>query len=272
MKTIVLANQKGGVGKSAIATQLAHYFHRLSYSVLFIDLDHQQNSSRPLRLHGDVTCATFSACQLMDADSRPEFPTADFLLVPGSADLSTLERRPDRHNHFASRLKTILSELTCFDVCIIDTNPNPDIRYGSALICADYLLAPIQLNQEAMEGIAALLDHPRYGLARIKAVLNARLVFLGLLPNLVEPTPFQRANLRLLISRFGSRLLSARTEGGEWFAQIPKRSAIAEAQAASVFLPDLEKTAARHAWREIRPAFELIADRMGLGNGKRRFA
>ena len=50
MKTLVLANHKGGVGKSACATLLAQYCHRLGYRVLAIDLDHQGNFSSTVRL------------------------------------------------------------------------------------------------------------------------------------------------------------------------------------------------------------------------------
>ncbi|MGN6210569.1 MAG: ParA family protein [Rhizobiaceae bacterium] len=264
MKILVFANQKGGVGKSAIATQMAHYLRRRQLSVLFLDLDHQQNSSRPLRMNPNVTCAAFTACQLLQGEGRMALPDAGFVLIAGSEELSQLERQGEQHNRIAARLRAALSDARGFDVCLIDTNPNPDIRYGAALICADYVLAPIQLNQEAMEGIGALLNHSRYGLARIKALLNSRLEFMGILPNLVESTPFQRTNLKCLISRFGSRLLSGEAQGKPWFAHIPKRSAIAEAQAAGLFLPDLKKSAAREAWHEIQPVFDLMLAKMGI--------
>ena len=47
-----------------------------------------------------------------------------------------------------------------FDVCVIDTNPNPDIRLIAALASADFVLSPIQLNQEAIDGVRALLQSP----------------------------------------------------------------------------------------------------------------
>lgn len=264
MKTLVLANQKGGVGKSAIATQLAHYMRRRALSVLVIDLDHQQNTSAPLRLNGSVLEAPFSATRLFEGGANLRALEATFALVSGDDGLSLLERQPDKHNQYAGNLRAALAGAGRFDVCIIDTNPNPDIRYAAALICADYVLAPIQLNQEAVNGIAGLLSHPKYGIGRIKAALNPGLEFLGILPNLVEPTPFQRANLRALIERFGSRLLSEEVSGQRRFAHIAKRSAVAEAQAAGVFLPDLAKSSAREAWREIKPVFDMIVHRLNL--------
>jgi chromosome partitioning protein len=263
MKVLTLANQKGGVGKSAIATQFAHYLRSLGFSVLVIDLDHQQNTSAPLRLSPAVTTADFSSSALFSQDTLPVLPAAPFVLIGGDDRLSMLEREASRHNAYANRFRAALKAYDRFDVCIVDTNPNPDIRYATALICASHVLAPVQLNQEAIAGISALLGHPRYGVKRIQASLNPGLTFLGILPNLVEPTPFQRGNFQALAASYGSLLLSQRTEAGVSFGYIQKRTAIAEAQAAGQFVADLPKTSARDAWRDIKPVFEMIA--MGLG-------
>lgn len=264
MKTLVLANQKGGVGKSAVATQLAHYLYRCGLSVAVIDLDHQQNTSRPLRAHPDVTTAPFTASAIFEAAHAPALPTGRFIVVGGDDRLSFLERQPQQHNAYVTQFRTVLKASSGFHICIIDTNPNPDIRYAAALINADYVLAPIQLNQEAIGGIKALIGHPRYGIDRIKATLNPTLTFLGILPNQVEATPFQRANLHLLAKAYG-HLLLARTDGEDRaFGYIQKRTAIAEAQAANAFVSDLAKTSARDTWRELKPVFDMIRDAMDL--------
>lgn len=264
MKTLVLANQKGGVGKSAIATQLAHYLHRQGRSVVVVDLDHQQNTSQPLRRSPSVVVADFSATAIFETPVPQALPAASFVLVAGDDRLSMLERQPDQHNTYASRFRATLKGWDHFDLCIVDTNPNPDIRYASALISAQYVLAPIQLNQEAIGGISALLGHPRYGINRIEATLNPGLKFLGILPNMVEATPFQKANLQLLVSKFGARLLSRREGGASSFGYIQKRTAIAEAQAAGLFLPEITKTSARDTWREVKPVFDMIIEGMAL--------
>ncbi|WP_140987148.1 ParA family protein [Asticcacaulis tiandongensis] len=265
MKSIVLANQKGGVGKSALATQLAHYAHSIGLRVLVIDLDHQRNTSRPLTSHSTVTTTSFSSADLLNGNAIAQGQEHRFVLVAGDDRLTGLEKQADNHNRFATNLRTFLSSRAGnFDLCVIDTNPNPDIRYASALISADYALAPVQLNQEAIEGIAGLLAHPRYGLSKIKAALNPKLHFLGILPNMVEPTPFQRRNMTLLTEKFGNRLLSDDRAGSPKYAFVPKRSAIAEAQAAGMFLPELKKTSARDACNELRPVLDTILYRMGL--------
>jgi chromosome partitioning protein len=249
MKTIVFANQKGGVAKSANACLLAHYLSRSGRRVLVLDLDHQANLTSSLIRSARVSAVGFSAADVFVDAAAVD---GDFVLVPGSQALLGLERQPERHNTFAGNLRAFLKRLDdAFDVCLIDTNPNPDIRVVAALVSADFVLSPVQLNQEAIDGIAGLLNHERVGVRRIKARLNPKLELLGLLPSMVEPTPF-----RQIVEHYASLLIRL---PGSGFAFVPKRSAIAEAQACGAVLWEVKKTAARDAWREIEPAFAHLA-------------
>ncbi len=117
----------------------------------------------------------------------------------------------------------------------------------------------MQLNQEALDGVNGLLNHDRVGLRKIKAVLNPKLNLIGLLPTLVEPTPFQKSNFQQVIMRFHPLMIRIGERPGEC-AAIPKRTCIAEAQAAGEVLWEMKKTAARDAWREIEPSLTRIAD------------
>ena len=282
MKTIVLANQKGGVGKSFVDCQLSYFLAQAGLRVLNLELDHQKNTSKSIALSGRAQMAPFTASEVL-AGRAGAVPEDAFVLIAGDDELSTLERQPELHNGFVNALKSFLDSMSGrFDVCVIDTNPNPDIRYAAALITADYLLSPIELNQEAIDGIGALLHHKRYGLRKIKQVLNARLELIGILPNMVEATAFQRSNFAQLVTAYSALLIPIPSDAGQRFAFIPNRTAIAEAQAAGVPLwllrqavPDHQvgkvaadtmpiRTSARDAWREIKPSFETIARRMGL--------
>ena len=89
MKTLVLCNQKGGVGKTAVATLLAHYFAHRGSRVLAIDLDHQGNFTKPLRMSGRVTPSAFASDALMTG-TAPTLPARPFVLVP--ADRALLAR------------------------------------------------------------------------------------------------------------------------------------------------------------------------------------
>jgi chromosome partitioning protein len=258
MKTLVLANQKGGVGKSAIATLLAHHFALTGRRVLALDLDHQGNLTSPLARSKRPKVAGITSDRLL-TESVPVMPSSPFVLVPSDRALLTLERQPQRHNDFARNLRTFLAAMDAqFDVCLIDTNPNPDIRVIAALVSADFVLSPIQLNLEAMDGIGGLLNHERVGLRKIKAVLNPKLRLIGVLPTMVEPTPFQKSNFVQIVQRYHPLLIRI-GEGHGAFASIPRRSAIAEAQANAEVLWEMKKTAARDAWREIEPSVRAIA-------------
>lgn len=257
MKTLVLANQKGGVGKSAVATLLAHHFVRQGRRVLAIDLDHQGNFSKPVRLSQRAVIAPVNSDALLTG-SVTSVPEGPMVLIAGERALLGLERQPAMHTPFARNFRAFLVAMQArFDVCVIDTNPNPDIRLIASLASADFVLSPIQLNQEAMDGVSALLNHERVGVRKIKAVLNSKLQLIGLLPTMVEPTPFQRANFVQIIQQYRPLLIPVGAGVGE-FAFIPRRSAVAEAQAEGAVLWEMKKTAARDTWKEIEPSISRI--------------
>jgi hypothetical protein len=114
-------------------------------------------------------------------------------------------------------------------------NPNSDIRVIAALASADFVLSPIQLNQEAMDGVSGLLNHERVGLRKIRAVLNSKLVLIGLLPTLVEPTPFQKANFLQVIQQYHPLMIRIGDGPGD-FASLPCRLCIAVARAEGAVL------------------------------------
>ena len=195
-----------------------------------------------------------------EAGSAPPLPDQPFVLVPGDRALLALERQPALHTPFARHFRSFLAAVDgAFDVCVVDTNPNPDIRVIAALASADFVLSPMQLNQEAMDGVSGLLNHERVGLRKIKAVLNPKLALIGLLPTMVEPTPFQKANFVQVVQQYHALLIRI-GDGPGAFASIPRRSCIAEAQAEGAVLWEMKKTAARDAWREIEPSLRRIAD------------
>ena len=228
MKTLVLANHKGGVGKSAVATLMSHYFARRKLRVLAIDLDHQGNLSKPVRMSGRAEVASMTSDALLTT-SGVTVPVGAMVLIPSGVDLIGLERQPALHNSFARNLRAFLVAMDShFDVCVIDTHPSPDIRLIAALASADFVLSPIQLNQEALDGVSALLNHERVGLRKIKAVLNPKMRLVGLLPTMVEATPFHRGNFVHVAQHYRSLMIPLSDRIGD-IASMPKRTAIAEA-------------------------------------------
>jgi len=262
MKTLVLANQKGGVGKSAVVVQFAYFLTLLcNKRVLVIDFDHQRNTSKAIRTGGLASVASITSSTILKTKTT-EIEHAEFVLIPGDPDLLKMEKQAAAHNTFATHLYTFLDAVSDqFDVCLIDTNPNPDIRQLAALVVSDFVLSPLQLNQEAIDGIGDLLNHENIGIRKIQATINKKLQLIGILPNLVEPTPFQRDNFRDLSQAFAKLLIPLEAGG---FAAIKKTTAIPEAQAAGVPVWKLSKTSAREAWNQMRPTFTKIAQIMGV--------
>jgi len=260
MKTLVLANQKGGVGKSAVACQFAYYLSDvLGLRVLVMDFDHQGNTSKAIKASKLAAVSSASASRIL-GERIGAIEAAPFVLVASDDQLIKMEKQPDKHNSYATNLQAFLKAVgDQFDVCIIDTNPNPDIRMTAALVVGDFVLSPIQLNQEALDGIGALNGDVK----KIKAALNPKLHLIGILPNLVEATPFQKANFAQLVEHF-SKLLIPLPNGQYGF--IKTRTAIAEAQAAGLPVWKLGKTSAADCWRELRPVFTKITDVMGVAN------
>lgn len=258
MKTLVVANQKGGVGKSAIACQLGYFLaSQLQKRTLIIDLDHQKNTTKTIRTSQLATITSISSSRLF-TEPITTLETGDFVLIPADDQLMTLEREKGEHSTYAERLNQFLVTLSpWFDVVVLDTNPSPDIRMISSLVVSDFVLSPIQLNQEAVDGIAAMWSK----ITKIKSKLNPQLHFLGILPNMVQATPFQRDNLTQLYERFAE--LFIRLNNGQ-VAAISLRTAVAEAQATGLPIWKSSKTSSRDAWAQIQPIFSTVAQTMGL--------
>lgn len=268
MIVLLLANQKGGVGKSALATQLVlHARISLNLRVVAIDFDHQGNLTNALRRNGTFSEEKVSASSLLRA--VPCVGSSDAVFVPADTELSALERERELHGAFAGNLIAAVKSFRTqgYDLCVLDVNPNPDIRYGAAMLAASHLLVPIQLNQEAIDGIRGVFDHPRFGYRKVKATLNQDLVFVGMLPNLVEPTPFQKTNFAALVAAYPSALIQLPSvAGGEIarFASIPTRTAIPECQKDGLYMGASRKQSHRDAWRVVEPALRTIFLNLGL--------
>jgi len=287
MRVLAAGNQKGGVGKTFVVCQLSYYAAECGVPTLLLELDHQCNASNSMRRGGRAVLAGFSMLDVFEGRAQA-LPDAPLVVVPAAAGLDALERQPAQHNRYVNALQQFLQQAAArFGLCVMDTNPSPDVRYGAALVTADFLLSPVQLNQEAIEGIATLLHAGRYGYHRVRERLNPRLQLLGILPNQVEATPFQRANLQQLVQAHPGLLIPVQRGENMGYAYVPTRTAVAEAQAAGVPLWQLRaaapqlaaasapagpalpplRSAAREAWREIRPSFAAILARLGLEQG-----
>lgn len=173
MKTLGIVNQKGGVGKTTTAINLAAYLAAGGRRVLLIDMDPQGNATSGLGLRG-------VEAGLYEALSSPE-RTAELIVQTGQERLSVLPATPDLAGAGVEltdepyALRTVLEQLTDFDVVIIDAPPSLGPLTVNVLAAADALLIPLQAEYYALEGLAGLTET----VDRVRAALNPRLRVLG---------------------------------------------------------------------------------------------
>ena len=125
-------------GKRQLPASLGTFLvELLKKRVLIIDLDHQGNTSKNIITLKLATISAVTANQLL-TDPVTTIEDGNFVVIPSHGDLLELERREEDHNQFATNLKLFLNEMDDrFDVAIIDTNPNPDIRVLASLVVGD---------------------------------------------------------------------------------------------------------------------------------------
>lgn len=210
MKILTVANEKGGVGKTLLSVQFAFYCaFKFGLKVAVIDLDQQANASNSIRSNQNcVVSDTASSCFMLEpADllaenlQKIEEAVKQTNLVCFRADdaLSEIEKKGDEFHALVTYnfSKNIDLLSTYFDLVIIDTNPNPDVRSNLGIAVATHLVSPLILNKEPIDGIARLLNR-----ISVLAQNNPDMVlgkgFLGMLPNMLSSTNFQCQNAKEL--------------------------------------------------------------------------
>lgn len=160
MIRIAIANQKGGVGKTTTAINLATALAATGWRTLMIDLDPQGNASTGIGVGAEERERT-SYDLLIDGRSLGEvtrgtrIPGLD--VVPATVDLSGAEVELVGVDDRTGRLKSALFGDSRHDVCLIDCPPSLGLLTLNALTAADTLLVPLQCEFFALEGLSQLL-------------------------------------------------------------------------------------------------------------------
>jgi chromosome partitioning protein len=180
MMRIAVANQKGGVGKTTTAVNLATALAASGWRVLLLDLDPQGNASTGVGLpsserHLSSYELLRGDCTVEEAAVATSVPRLD--LVPATIDLSGAEVELvgfDRRTH---RLDAALARASHrWDVCLIDCPPSLGLLTVNAFVAARSVLVPLQCEFFALEGLSQLLQT----IERIRAGYNPGLTILGI--------------------------------------------------------------------------------------------
>ena len=184
-KIICIANQKGGVGKTTTAINLASSLAAAEKQTLLIDGDSQGNATSGMGMTSNgnnLYHALIGQAQLNEVILTTAIPHLD--IITSNQDLIGVEVEFIHIEDREKRLRNLLKSMDKrYDFIIIDCPPSLGFMTVNALVAADFLIVPLQCEYFAMEGLGYLLNTVRL----VKAKLNPDLALGGILLTMFDP-------------------------------------------------------------------------------------
>jgi chromosome partitioning protein len=198
-RILSVANQKGGVGKTTTAINLATSLALARHNILLVDMDPQANLTSGIGLKGHAARAgTIYEALTGDVDNPRDFvvtsPIAGLDVVPADRNLTGAEIDLVTIPHRERRLRMLLDPLrSSYDYVFVDTPPSLGLLTLNALVAADAVLIPLNCEYFALEGLADLVAT----LKRVRSAFNPNLDIAGVLMTMHD----ERTNLGQQVAR-----------------------------------------------------------------------
>jgi chromosome partitioning protein len=208
-KILVVANQKGGVGKTTTAVNLSASLAATKRKVLMVDLDPQGNATMGSGIDKhDLELSLYDVltgnCKVADAILVAE--NAGYDILPTNSDLTAAEVELMNMSQRETRLRSALAEVSAnYDYIIIDCPPSLSMLTVNAMVAAQGVLIPMQCEYYALEGLSALIQT----IEKIKANLNSELEIEGILRTMYDPRNSLTTDVSTqLMTHFGDKVYS----------------------------------------------------------------
>lgn len=260
VQIITLVNEKGGVGKTTLATHIAAGLAILGKRVVLVDADAQGHATVSFGFKKEpglydllVRDADFERVLRVPDAARyglPDQPVQGALyLLPGNVETRSItENVGDDLWLFQERFSELEGEI---DAVVVDTSPTPSLLHGLIYMATDYLIHPTELENLSLDGLAESIRHKTKANATRTARGLKEIQVMGIQPTMYRITNAHDYNLQLLLQNFKRQTWPAIPQRTVWVERAEKK------QMLFAYAPDNEATV--EAWALVERVMKGLA-------------